>query len=254
MVFTRKVAALPALALALVFGSGHAQATMYQLRAFVSGLKAPAQQPPEIPTPPSGPSLVGDGVSKAGACATGALGCATWSLSESKNVSVSGENLIVALTGGTTAEAVGSIIKTDGKWYWELTIAPASTGVSIAAGVMEGSYAPTGNWVTDTLATWVKFAEMRNCSASVGGGAYMGGTWNTIAGDVLGYALDMPNRTLTIYKNGTLLGVLCSNLPAAVKPFSSYGSGVQTTLLLEANFGQAPFKHPVPVGYNAGLW
>lgn len=79
MSFSCKVAALPAVAFALVLGVASAPATAYDFRVFVPGLKvAQASQPPGSPAPPSGPTRVGDGVSRVGACATtGSAGCAS---------------------------------------------------------------------------------------------------------------------------------------------------------------------------------
>lgn len=65
--------------------------------------------------------------------------------------------------------------------------------------------------------------------------------------DVLGFALDMDGRTLTIYRNGNL-AFTTTNLPSGTL-YPTVGGSLYGTYV--ANFGGQGFWRTPPTGYNA---
>jgi hypothetical protein len=134
---------------------------------------------------------------------------------------------LTATTNGTVSGScpspfimqVTKTVVTSGKWYGEITMNSA------------GEFA----------------------GASVTGGYIAGcGYWS--AGDVVGIALDMDAKTVSIYQNCQTTA-RCS--PAVTG--SSSGMGVETTtaygaMSVKANFGQSAFHCAVPAGFHAGLY
>lgn len=244
-------------ALLVITGTAAIAAPTYQYRSPAHGL-APAQvQAP----PPVVLSSVGDGISKAGACATGAAtGCATWG---TVNMALKLNNdLSVKMASGSASAGMGSISKTSGKWYWELTQNASSTATAPAWGLISGTATPSGSWIGYITSLWVDYFMMTG--TPLYGNAYCGNTWGVprVGGQTwgaartatIGFALDMDTRTLNWYKDGQLIGALCGNLPVSVRPFVAYGNATGDISQVDANFGQSEFKYPVPAGYNAGLW
>ena len=171
-------------------------------------------------------------------------------------------DLSVKMTSGSSSAGRGSLSKTSGKWYWELTHNPSSTATAPVWGLISESATPSGNWVGYISSLWVDyfmtngqpFSGFAYCGNAWGAPLATGQTWGVASTDTIGFALDMDAHTLNWYKNGQLIGALCSNLPVSVRPFVTYGNGTSVTSQVDANFGQAEFKYPVPAGYNAGLW
>lgn len=213
----------------------------------------PTQAPTPTPEPVSAPSPVGDGSSTSGACASGAAtNCATWG--SPFNATLSTGLHSVLLNNGTMSSTVGTIAKSSGKWYWELTYDATSLGVSPALGVVASSVTFTDAWPRYTTSLWIDYVP-QGAICSVRWGTYSANTaWNLQKGDVVGIALDMDAHTLNWYRNGTLAGTLCGNLPSSVAPFAGYGNTAANWIRIDANFGQTNFRYPVPAGYNAGLF
>lgn len=237
--------------LLLSFSAAGAGANSYVYRQPVSGL-SPAATPATPAPPPASPT--GDGVSQAGACASGAAsGCISWdSTGVSPLITVSGTpplDLSISNCNGSNACTVrGTKSYTTGKWYWEVTFTAVTSGFG---GVLVGLSQPTGR-LNDNTSIYFYTNDT--------GRAYNGNTslaltnqGLTAVGDVLGFALDMDARTLAVTRNGkplfntTVPAGLTSVTPAA-------GDEWYLSHSLRANFGQSSFANPVPAGYNAGLW
>lgn len=78
-----------------------------------------------VVNPPAGPTLVGDGVSKAGACSTGQVGCATFnSVSgyQLDKVGISADNLSLSRREGSAPQVYFTKNPTSGKYYFELKV------------------------------------------------------------------------------------------------------------------------------------
>lgn len=200
---------------------------------------------------------VGDGVSKAGACVSGAAsGCAV--MTPTTSYSVTGDGLTVTFEGNfVTSAAKATVSKTSGKWYWEVTTHSPSTSGAIglvlstlpvnAANVCFGCSA---NYFTGPTAPYLALYL----------GAYAGRalpleiikTGEYSAGAVAGFALDLDTGTLAVTLDGGPRWKL-SDIPAGGwAPVVSTGSPFRHSHTF--NFGQSNFKYPVPAGYNAGLW
>lgn len=67
-----------------------------------------------------------------------------------------------------------------------------------------------------------------------------------VAGDVLGFVLDLDNHTFGVYLNGEYIGTLFTNIPNKewAPTFSIYERGKIT-----ANFGETPFVYDIPEGF-----
>jgi hypothetical protein len=167
----------------------------------------------------------------------------------------------VALSNGnlTDVSSVGSGVrgtlgKSSGKWYYEMTIQALAGGQAPLAGVAGGSNTLQMGWygTTDYLYWPSSSGEL---ISGYGNRVIYGA--NAAAGDVVGVAVDLDNRQMTFYQNGVSLGVGYSSatLPAGTySPFVSdpYNGSSSTTLTV--NFGQSPFKYSVPTGFNAGWY
>jgi hypothetical protein len=85
-----------------------------------------------------------------------------------------------------------------------------------------------------------------------GANSFYGQSGSLATGKTIGVALDMTAGTLSYYSNGVSQGVAVTGLTGVIYPATSatdYG-----TITTTANFGQAPFKYPVPAGFNAGVY
>jgi hypothetical protein len=233
---------LPVLVSQTVFASG---TYTYTYRIPIAGLMAAAA--------PVAPSTVGDGVSKAGACATGAAtNCAVFALASSSGVSLSGGNQTASSTG-SFSYVTSNTCRSSGKWYIEFTRTAESSPANfvIYGEKSSGSTYTTANdapyQVSDNSGTgyYDLTGEVRNgASSSVGnlGTVPLGGT--------LGVALNADAGIVTYLYAGqsvTVTGVVTSN---GVCPSVGYmhAGGVKL------NAGQASFAMPAPAGYNEGMW
>lgn len=228
----------------------------FHFHQYVPGLSAPGNSVPLPPVIPSTPALVGDGVSKVGACTNGAAtGCATWDSATSFGTSLSMDSLTATVSNGDTNYAYSTKGVDSGKWYWEVRLV---TNNYPLMGLLNEA-----DWITGGKPRLYASPTYLYGSYTSGGAGYRAmchgvadvtgsNTFAVHAGDVIGYALDATVHSLRMYKNGVLAGTLCSNLTGTVFPIVSNGGG--GTHVFTANFGQSNFAYPVPAGYNAGLW
>jgi hypothetical protein len=158
-------------------------------------------------------------------------------------------NLQVTGQSGTTYY-VGrcTLLCSSGKFYWEATINSGadSTGFSPSPGLersdtnLDLGFALGGGGSNGV-------AYMRN------GQKYQNGVLTNYgashaAGDVIGFALDMDNGTLTCYKNGTSQGQLASGL-LGYSWSPSWNVRESTSIIY--NFGQRAFAYSAPSGFKA---
>lgn len=195
----------------------------------------------------------GDGVSKAGACASGAAtGCATWNSAKMATTSFTLSNSNLTYTRGASSGwgfAMATVGKSTGKWYWE--VSPSKAGsINTIVGVATATSSTTvypGSPDTTGLGVYAYNGGVYRAGLGTGGSfaSYTGG-------DVIGFAFDADVKSLRAYKNGTLVATYTyvTNVGAlypAAAPFDAANS-------VTANFGQSSFKYAPPAGYNAGLW
>ena len=166
--------------------------------------------------------VIGDGVSKEGACATGAAtGCATFPL---------GLQFVSSWAFGTYLPQASVAPKTSGKWYFEVTGMSGNSYVFLAEN--QKACLPANG-------TLNYFKELING----------GSTYST----VYGVALNVDAATATLYKDGVQMSVIPLGTPNVVRvQVASNICGANVSFRF--NFGQSAFIYPVPAGFNAGLW
>jgi hypothetical protein len=171
----------------------------------------------------------------------------TWNPNDmSSNVILSNNNLTAQLS--TKAYSTGNYLrategKSTGKWYWEIIIDHTTDG-----GCFIG--VSSANTKTDSK-EGVKIYS--NTGKIYIGAQKSGKTCGALrSGDILSFTLDADNKSLAIYKNGSLLqsGIDISFIPHPIYPFicgADQWGGQKSTIT--ANFGASTFKYPVPEGY-----
>lgn len=219
-------------------------------------------------TAPRFPALAGDGLSKSGACAAGATGCATWDPARASPTGVISQNGLEFAWADNASRAIALSTKcpTSGKWYWELTVLadpsnpamPGDPSVAVVSSSYAGAYENTA-WMSSVKGiTYLRNGKVfLNSSTDVPYGAPFG------ASSVIGVALNAATGHVWFSNNGvwqqgnpgagaspltlsSVQGGVC-----AVFGYAQYYGGGGRGL---ANFGQSNFQHVVPAGFNAGLW
>lgn len=170
---------------------------------------------------------------------------ATWNPSDKgTEITLSGGNLVATHSGAVSYGGVrGTIDKSTGKWYWEVTVTTAGNVTRIgAANATENINSAHGNNSVVYAAT--------NEGVQNGGVPWTGATYTT--GDVLGFALDADAnpKTFKAYKNNALQGTFTDIAGDGNFPYLSFYSGGVAT----ANFGATSMTYTAPTGYNQGLY
>ncbi|MCK6545350.1 IPT/TIG domain-containing protein [Myxococcota bacterium] len=124
-----------------------------------------------------------------------------------------------------------------GRWYWEVTnnLDYVMVGVADSSWNLAYSSGPAHLYYSYTGRTWPGDATF--------GGAYGPGT-------VVGVALDMANRQVSIYRNGVLQQTRALGSVGTVwYPAAVLQPGYPSTARITANFGGAPFSYAPPTGF-----
>jgi hypothetical protein len=241
--------ALTLLAAALSLCATQVSATsLYSFRLYSQGVRATAQQ-----AAVTYPSTVGDGLSKIGACASGAqTTCGAFAAANSSGVSLSGGNR-TATSIALYSYVTSNTCKSSGKWYVEFTRTQESNPASFIM-FGEKSYSSTYTTannapyqVSDNSGTGYYNAtgDVRNSASNNAGNLGI-----IPVGGTLGMAIDADAGKVTYLYNGqsvTVTGVVTSN---GVCPSAGYMHSGAVTL----NMGQSNFVMAPPVGYNMGMW
>jgi len=142
-------------------------------------------------------------------------------------------NLVASSTSSNWV--LGTIRINDAKYYFELV--PDSAASTFYLGI---------NSTTDVRIA----AYSGGIEASPGGGSNQGSLAAWSNGDIIGVAVDGPNKTVQFYRNGSTYGTLVTYTTALdLWPFARNG-GVGSCQVT-ANFGQRPFANTAPSGYKA---
>ena len=137
-----------------------------------------------------------------------------------------------------------TIGKDSGKWYWEVTwLSGVAPHLMVGAG---SATAPNNNWnLGGQGAMFYSFANNPYTTLP-----YSGTNRGYGALSVIGFALDMDNRTLTHFVNG-VQGATVTNLPATqIFPMIAYAHGNPVRI----NAGQDAFVYTPPAGFTPGLY
>jgi hypothetical protein len=168
---------------------------------------------------------------------------ATWNPSDKNaNVTLSGWNLTAAVASWTTHYAArGTIWKSTGKWYWEVTIVSNVGTVLIGVGNSSMSLA-NNSYVWSDINGWayhINWTKYNNAWATAYGATYANG-------DVIWVALDMDAWTIVMYKNNTSQWTMFSSLTGTLFPAIS----LYWASSLTANFGATTFTYSPPAWFS----
>lgn len=150
----------------------------------------------------------------------------------------------------TSSAAVGTMSVSSGKWYWEgkwTTLSPSND--TSGFGFYNTEKVETNNGF-NTYTSGFRGHRYRGTGPHY---AYTGSAndvtiTKATVGDWYGLALDIDNNTFTIYRNGVQLVTTTSAATANQRWIpATFGDGECT---LEFNFGQEPWNHAPPAGYN----
>jgi hypothetical protein len=148
----------------------------------------------------------------------------------------------VAGFGGPNA----TIGVTSGKWYWEVTQGSSTTTALFG---IRNSSASLLQWPGGASGGGYGYYQLTGAKYVNAGGAAYGAPWGL--NDVIGVALDLDARTLAFFKNGVSQGIAFTAIPPGVWfPAAGDGSSAEAAALL-FNFGQRPFVHSPPAGFNS---
>lgn len=168
---------------------------------------------------------------------------AIWNPSDkSADVTLSNGDLTAAISNSVADAAVrGTIGKSSGKWYWEITLAALSSGIP-SIGIANSSL-PLTSFVGETSGSWgyVNGQKYNNSSGAAYGATYT-------VGDVISVALDMDGGTITFYKNGASQGQAFSGITGTIYPAVSNTTS-STSATFTANFGATAFTYTPPTGH-----
>jgi len=159
----------------------------------------------------------------------------------SGSITISQGNLHVVGTGGGDEGVAGSIAIDIGgttDYVWEIKIAAL---VASFFGIMPASTSGVDSGRTGQRSYYPSLGQKYSSST---GSAYAASSG---AGDVMGFVIG--NGSITVYKNGTSLGVMFSGLTDYWKPFMVHNN----TYTIDANFGQQGFAYPSSYGSAKAL-
>lgn len=167
----------------------------------------------------------------------------TWNPSD-KNASItlSGGDLTATNSSSSTTDnkAVrGTIGKSSGKWYWEVTM--TTIGDNVQVGVARSTES-LSNFIGSGTYGW----GYNNYGTLWNGGAGAVTKDAFTAGTVIGIALDMDSGEVSFYKNGVLQHTFTGVTGTIYPALSAINGGVFT-----ANFGATSFAHSAPSGFIA---
>lgn len=180
------------------------------------------------------------------------------------NLIYSGGNLTIQQSGSSTdgGTAIGTVAKSSGKYYFEVTYATAQALTGALIGVTTGAHNNVVNLGTAGADDWVYDSSGRlntnGSPAEVTGET----VWDT-TGNTVGCALDTATGKIWFKdKNGAWLtaandsAVESGTSPdftagsGTFKPIAGIMSGAHNSNLLTVNFGQSAFVHTVPTGFT----
>lgn len=167
---------------------------------------------------------------------------ATWNPAD-KNASISlaGGNLVATTAAAGEVAVRGTISKSSGKWFWEVTVTGGSYGVY---GVADSAHVL--NLAPGEDAAHAGWGYLSS-SGTYHNGAFTAYGASYTTGDVIGIGLDLDAGSITFYKNGVSQGVAYTGVSGTLFPMSSMGAGRGSGATI--NFGASSFAFPVS-GYG----
>ncbi len=189
--------------------------------------------------------------------ATGLASFATWDVRHANFVASDSARTLTSSYRGWIS-AYSSACKSTGRWYWEVTHAGEVDG-NVAVGVTDPANRILGDhyfnfsasnplWLSPVLKYWSQNALSGNTGYASQAIVAVNAT--------VGFALDVPGRTLDVYKNNVRL----ARVPLPTTGFTSYCPAMsvlswnQGPVRMSTNFGGTAFVNTVPAGFTAGLY
>jgi hypothetical protein len=149
----------------------------------------------------------------------------------------------------TWRTANAGIFVSSGKWYWEVVVTAASSN-NLMPGIVNESYDANtdSRYPGSTTDSYGYYGNNGNRYLNAANTAY-GATFTT--GDIIGFALDMDNKTLTCYKNNVSQGLLVNN-STYILSAGAWGPslGVYNSNGMRFNFGQQSLTYTPPSGFR----
>jgi hypothetical protein len=147
---------------------------------------------------------------------------------------ISNGNLTHVSGGSTTAFGNFDFVANSGKWYYEVTCGATDSNNTIVIAAQSRSTFEVGYY--------------QNGQRQINGATptSYGSSWTS--GDVIGVAIDVPNNSITFYKNNVSQGAITNTFPTGQPVYggSYYNSSSGD---YNYNFGQRPFAYTPPTGY-----
>jgi hypothetical protein len=171
----------------------------------------------------------------------GAPSSAGWNPADKSAGVILSNNNYTANISGSNGAVRSLLVKTAGKWYWEVAV----TGAGILmAGVANGAADLAVQLGTSNPNSWTYSGN-----GYVFHSGYLAYGQTFTAGSVIGIALDMDAGTLSFFKNGVSLGVAFTGIVGPV--YAVVGQNGSTSTSSDTNFGQTDFLYSAPTGYTA---
>lgn len=163
------------------------------------------------------------------------------------------------LTAGRSAGGWGASVRatravSSGKHYFEVVVHTPGTDIGVATpaasmDTIAGYTFPTpAGFYTQNINGWRISGASSLQGVGIGGGT-----------SIVGVALDMDAKTITVHRHGTGAsgygGGATASLAGVSEAYPVVSAGTSAAVsLATANFGQSDFYCPPPAGFNAGLW
>ena len=127
------------------------------------------------------------------------------------------------------------LVSNSGKWYCEVTAGGSDTASAITIGALSRTTYEVSYYQVGTK-------QINGTTPS----SY-GSSWTT--NDVIGVAVDVPNNTVTFYKNNVSQGAISNAFPSGQPVY--IGCYLSASNTMRFNFGQRPFAYTPPTGFKA---
>jgi len=159
-------------------------------------------------------------------------------LEKNMRINVTGDGLVVNNPGNNFDSVKGNVKLRSGKWYYEARL--DSYGM-VQIGWCTSEFKPNtsaGTGVGGDQFSWAYDGSRQQ--KWHGGSEYYGQYWSN--GDIIGCAVDLDNKKMNFFRNGSDMGVAYENFNSGdgLYPAASFSNGQSMTF----NFGKSNFRYP----------
>lgn len=159
---------------------------------------------------------------------------------KSSNCVLSNNNLTVKISGSGGIRATKGI--NHGKWYWEIS----TDSINNAAGVGITNINAALN-IPGIDNNGYGYYSFSGAKYHAGQSINYGGAWQ--GAHTIGVALDLDNKTLGFYRDGSYQGIAYNISEGIYYPAIGNGSS-STSPTITINFGDSNFKYSIPEGFQ----